>query len=144
MVWPMDDKADPLNGWPIWEVRHTQSPVMGDLYGKLFIYLRVRFKVFLKRLATTRIDFEMRNVDARDLRQYLESDKYARIEVCTSTGDGVHDFEAKIVLRLPISPTPATLESAKHLLCCLHYFSHRGEIHTPRLLPYSLTQSWKL
>jgi hypothetical protein len=32
--WPMDDKTDPLNGWPILEVGKTARE---DLYGKLYV-----------------------------------------------------------------------------------------------------------
>lgn len=34
----MDDKADPLDGWPIREVARVQTMVKEDLYGKLYVY----------------------------------------------------------------------------------------------------------
>ncbi|KAJ0423532.1 hypothetical protein BJY00DRAFT_321672 [Aspergillus carlsbadensis] len=54
-VWPMDDKADPLDGWPIREVARVQTMAKEDLYGKLYIYLRKVFQKFLDRLARTEV-----------------------------------------------------------------------------------------
>jgi len=79
----MSDKSDPLDGWPMWEVRHMPFHAKEDCYGKLFANLWKELKLFLERLAVVNINFEMHCVDVKELPQYLERDKYARIEVCT-------------------------------------------------------------
>jgi hypothetical protein len=79
----MDDKADPLTGWPIWEVSRTPFIASSDAYGKLFIYLKEAMQKFLRQLATGNANFELYNVDARELPQHLSSGTYDRIEVGT-------------------------------------------------------------
>ncbi|KAI0381513.1 hypothetical protein F5Y04DRAFT_288406 [Hypomontagnella monticulosa] len=78
--WPLDDKADPLNGWPIGEVRATPSKAAEDLYGKLFSYLRNLLIAFIERLATGKVHFQLLNVDATELEQHVEKGTYDRIE----------------------------------------------------------------
>jgi hypothetical protein len=82
-IWPMCDQADPLTGWPIWEVHNTSSPATQDAYGKLFAYLKVVMRNFVDRLGTGRIVFELYSVDVEKLPQHLAGDRYARIEVTT-------------------------------------------------------------
>lgn len=77
----MDDKADPLDGWPIREVARVQTMAKEDLYGKLYIYLQGVFQKFLDRLARVEIDFELLNMDAIQLPGNLQKNKYARVEV---------------------------------------------------------------
>ena len=77
----MDDKADPLDGWPLLDVLRIQAGAKEDLYGKLYLYLQRRFKQFLDRLATAKVDFELLHMDAIKLPETLEKGKYARIEV---------------------------------------------------------------
>ena len=79
----MCDKSDPLDGWPMWEIRHRPSAAKEDCYGKLFAYLQKTLKSFLERIAVVNINFEMHCIDVKELPQYLERDNYARIEVCT-------------------------------------------------------------
>ncbi|KAI1655761.1 hypothetical protein F4813DRAFT_153019 [Daldinia decipiens] len=80
--WPLDDKADPLCGWPLGEVRATPSRIPEDIYGKLFSYLRGVFSAFLRRIATGKIHFELFNLNATELTQCLMLDEglYDRIE----------------------------------------------------------------
>lgn len=80
----MDDKADPLAGWSPLEVHHTVPTASHDAYGKLFIYLREVMRKFLRRLATGKSNFELYNVDVRELPQHLIKERYDKIEVCTS------------------------------------------------------------
>jgi hypothetical protein len=49
----MADKADPLDGWPIWDVLHRAGPAKEDRYGKLDVYIRDVLKLFLDRLCET-------------------------------------------------------------------------------------------
>ena len=77
----MDDKADPLNGWPIREVAQVRTMAKEDLYGKLYIYLQHVFQKFLDHLAKIEIYFDLLNMDAIQLPEILQENKYARIEV---------------------------------------------------------------
>lgn len=80
----MDDKSDPSDGWPILDIQQTSSPAPNDWYGKLFVYLHNLLEQFLDRLQKIQISFDLYNVDVNELPQYLEFDRYSRIEVCFS------------------------------------------------------------
>jgi hypothetical protein len=79
--WPIDDKADPLTGWPIWAVHNTPAIASQDAYGKLFIYLSRVMLEFLKRVNTGRVDFEIYRLDVKKLPRHLATNTYNRIEV---------------------------------------------------------------
>ncbi|KAI0131304.1 hypothetical protein F4814DRAFT_164862 [Daldinia grandis] len=80
--WPLDDKADPLGGWPLGEVRATPSCIPEDIYGKLFSYLRGVLSDFLRRVAAGNVHFKLLNLDAAQLIPFkvLEGRSYDRIE----------------------------------------------------------------
>lgn len=79
--WPINDKSDPSNGWPIVDVQQTPSPAPRDWYGKPFFYLHEMLERFLDKLKTTRASFVLYNIDVKELPQYLELGKFSRIEV---------------------------------------------------------------
>lgn len=54
----MDDKSDPMNGWPTLEVLALHSPAKEDRYVKLFAYLHRTFSIFLQRLLSHDVHFE--------------------------------------------------------------------------------------
>jgi hypothetical protein len=83
-TWLMDDKADPLSGWPIWEVSHRPWPAKYDCYGKLHAYLREVIGKFVGSLTTANVSFEMYCLDAKELKEHLDCDRYTRIEVSSS------------------------------------------------------------
>jgi hypothetical protein len=80
----MNDKADPLDGWPIRDVSKMPSRATLDMYGKLFVYLRTEFSKFLDRLTTVKIDFQLYCLDVKELPPHLEQKTYNRIEVYAS------------------------------------------------------------
>lgn len=84
-TWPMDDKGNPLTGWPLWEVHRWKSPVVEDCYGKLFAYLHSKFQSLCHCLHSLSIGFEMYCVDATELPTYLAKDSFTRIEVLIYT-----------------------------------------------------------
>lgn len=84
-AWPLDDKADPLTGWPIWEVRNEKSFADSDMYGKLFLYLHKVIGAFVERLATLQVNFELFSMDVKALALQLPKDHFARIEVIIVT-----------------------------------------------------------
>jgi hypothetical protein len=77
----MDDKSDPMNGWPILEVLGLHSPAKEDRYGKLFTYLHRTFSTFLQRLLTKDVHFELLCTNATELPRSLPGVSYDRVEV---------------------------------------------------------------
>ncbi|KAK4206240.1 hypothetical protein QBC37DRAFT_460375 [Rhypophila decipiens] len=85
-TWLMNDKADPLDGWPVWEVLRHPSPAKEDRYGKL------------------------------ELKNHLAPDKFMRIEASNISDVahlGVGDTLSCLspLLQLPQSNPHATLIS---------------------------------
>jgi hypothetical protein len=74
-TWLMDDKADPLSGWPIWEVYYRPWPAKYDCYGKLNAYLREVIGKFVGSLTTVHVSFEMYCLDAKELKEHLDCDR---------------------------------------------------------------------
>ncbi|KAK4113195.1 hypothetical protein N656DRAFT_824922 [Canariomyces notabilis] len=105
-VWLMDDKADPLQGWPIWEVYHRPWPAKQDWYGKLHAYLRGGFGKFVKSLTTIHVSFEMHCVDARELKEHLHCDRYTRIEVSNITDDSHLGLRNTLTSLMPLLQPP--------------------------------------
>lgn len=125
----MDDKSDPLDGWPIWEVLRQPWIAKEDCYGKLYAYIHSIFQRFLDRLASANVSFEMHCVDAKELKNHLPRDKYTRIEV-----------------RLPIPPTTTSKQSRKLTSSDLQYLGplpRRNPLDPPQPLapaPAAATQ----
>ncbi|KAH8593889.1 hypothetical protein B0O99DRAFT_546517 [Bisporella sp. PMI_857] len=112
--WPMDDKADPSDGWPILDVQQTPSLAQRDWYGKLFIYLHSVVESFLDRLENVQISFDLYNVDVKELPRYLEGNKYTRLEVaniCDAGYDGIRNTLSLLspLLQSPLQNPHATL-----------------------------------
>ncbi|PGH26457.1 hypothetical protein AJ80_01770 [Polytolypa hystricis UAMH7299] len=100
--WSLDDKADPLAGWPIWQVHCTSVLAREDLYGKLFVYLCEVLERFQQRLVTTRVDFEIYNVDVKELPKLLERGKYSRIEVANICDAGYVGIRGTLATLCPL------------------------------------------
>ena len=83
-AWPMQDNADPLNGWPLKEVAEFSSgPATADIYGKLFYYIRGVLRAFLLRLSCLKVQFQLHQMNALQLPRYLKPASFTRIEVRT-------------------------------------------------------------
>lgn len=82
--WPMDDKADPMNGWAIAAVDGVSWPASRDVYGKLYKHLEATLTRFVTALRNIRVSFDLLNVDVRDLPRHLDG-AYSRIEVGLGT-----------------------------------------------------------
>ncbi|KAK4148361.1 hypothetical protein C8A00DRAFT_39095, partial [Chaetomidium leptoderma] len=105
-TWLMDDKANPLDGWPIWEVLHQSWGAKEDWYGKLYAYLHHVLGRFLERLATSSVSFEMHCLDARELKNHLGRDQYTRIEA-SNISDLCHlGIQETLTSRLPLLQRP--------------------------------------
>ncbi|KAJ5356800.1 hypothetical protein N7517_011409 [Penicillium concentricum] len=105
-TWPMDDKADPLTGWSIQEVYGTKTSAAADVYGKLFVHLRKVMKKFLDRLSIMSVDFEMVNMDAKELLLHLAEDHYTRIEVSNISDAGYLGIRATLATLTPLLQPP--------------------------------------
>jgi hypothetical protein len=81
----MDDKSDPMNGWPILEVLGSDSFAREDRYGKLFAFLHIKFSLFLQRLSSQDVHFEFHCTNATELSKLLSRNSYDRIEVSIPT-----------------------------------------------------------
>lgn len=78
----MSDAAEPLSGWPPEDVLALQAgPAGDDMYGKLYVYVCERLKVFRQRLQSQRFDLIFFNIDAAKLSQRREGKRFDRIEV---------------------------------------------------------------
>lgn len=77
----MDDKSDPMNGWPILEVLSLHSPAKEDQYGKLFTYLHSTFSIFLRRILSHDVHFQSLCMNATELPRFLPRSSYDRVEV---------------------------------------------------------------
>jgi hypothetical protein len=78
----MLDDANPLEGWCLSEILKTDAgPATNDVFGKLFCYLQSVFRAFYRRIASSNVEFQLFNVDAKELPSYLKAQHFARIEV---------------------------------------------------------------
>jgi len=102
----MDDKADPLDGWPILEVKQMPSPADQDVYGKLFIYLHDILLQFLDRFQKVRINFDLHSVDVNELPEHLQPNTYSRIEVSNICDNGYVGIRKTLSLLSPFLQTP--------------------------------------
>ena len=81
----MKDDSDPLNGWHLPDVLDVESgQAKNDVYGKLYHYPRTLFSSFYRRITMHSCHFQLLNLNAKDLPEHLEKDRFARIEVFTS------------------------------------------------------------
>ncbi|KAF2644956.1 hypothetical protein P280DRAFT_504434 [Massarina eburnea CBS 473.64] len=104
--WPMDDKADPLDGWSIGGVNKMSTSATLDMYGKLFSYLRDEFSKFLDRLSKVKIDFQLYHLDVKDLPPHLDKEAYNRIEVSNITDRAYVGTATTLKLLFPLLQTP--------------------------------------
>lgn len=80
--WPLQDCADPTDGWSIIEVQKVSTgAATNDMYGKLYLYLKGLFIQFHGRLSTLDVSFQLHNVGAENLKETLGPKSFDRIEV---------------------------------------------------------------
>ncbi|KAK4099828.1 hypothetical protein N658DRAFT_539478 [Parathielavia hyrcaniae] len=85
LLLPFRHPRRPLEWLAIWEIYYRPWPAKQDCYGKLHAYLREVFGKFVQSLKTVNVSFEMHCLDARDLKEHLDCDRYTRIEVSNVT-----------------------------------------------------------
>jgi hypothetical protein len=79
----MSDLADPIDGWPLSEVRSTSTgPASDDLYGKLYYHIRNVMASFRSRLQGHECQLQLYDVNAAELPKYIRDLRFDRIEVC--------------------------------------------------------------
>lgn len=78
----MKDSAEPFDSWNLSEILNVDSGLaINDVDGKLFNHLQTLFFTFIHRLSTNTWEFQLLNVNAADLPNYLADEAFARIEV---------------------------------------------------------------
>lgn len=81
-TWPLKDDADPVCGWRKTEILETSSgAATNDTYGKLYILLRGLLTRFHRRMESLDVTFQLLNVDAENLYDYVGQTSFDRIEV---------------------------------------------------------------
>lgn len=78
----MFDCADPIYGWDAKEVEDTPSgPADGDIYGRLYYYLRGEVGSFIRRISGGQVSFTLFQMDVTELPKLLNKSSFSRIEV---------------------------------------------------------------
>ena len=77
----MNQLADPLDGWSIFEVKETPWIPGRDIYGKLYCYLQKFVQKFLARLGGLCVEFSFRACGVKELQQFCNKDTFDRIHV---------------------------------------------------------------
>lgn len=128
--WPMDDKADPLTGWSVWDVHRVSSVASQDAYGKLFKHLWGVMLSFLKHINIGKADFEMYCLDIKGLSAHLPSNAYNRIEVRHALTVALISGDWCSSRRQPMYLTQGIWASEQPFKPWLLYFNRVTTIHT--------------
>ncbi|ROT36821.1 hypothetical protein SODALDRAFT_298432 [Sodiomyces alkalinus F11] len=108
-AWPLFDNADPLNGWLLKDIYATSSgAATADVYGKMFYHVRGMLESFLRRLSGLTAKFQLLQVNALELPEYLELDKsFSRIEVANIADCGYVGPHRTVALMARLLQEPA-------------------------------------
>ncbi|KAF7552086.1 hypothetical protein G7046_g7521 [Stylonectria norvegica] len=102
-TWPMQDSADPLDGWNRVDILATPSgPAKADVTGKLYYYLRGILASFRNRSQELDVTFRLFNLDAQALPLHLEEEKetFARIDTSNISDGGYLGVARTLALSL--------------------------------------------
>jgi hypothetical protein len=81
----MEELADPFDGWDFPTVMSgAQHMPESDMYGRLFCHLHELFSEFVEKTRDHAVTFEMHHVAPENIRNLLDEDKFARIDVSLS------------------------------------------------------------
>lgn len=80
-VWPMLDDACPLQGWDYNEYMQFAPKARNDVMGSFFFFLRHTFLRFCRRIRNVNVQFQLFNVDARELHCHVSKYRFDCIEV---------------------------------------------------------------
>ncbi|KAF4958968.1 hypothetical protein FGADI_2047 [Fusarium gaditjirri] len=106
-TWPMQDSADPVEGWLLGEVEKTPIGLaISDVYGKLFYYIRSMIKKLLDRVCKSTVAFQLLQVDAAMLDEHLEG-SFDRIEVSNISDGGYLGIRLTVALMAPLLREPS-------------------------------------
>ena len=82
----MMDNANPLDSWSMPEILKTDAgPATNDMFGKLFCHIQSVLRSFYRRIVNSDLEFQLFNLDARELQGYTKEQEFARIEVAVSS-----------------------------------------------------------
>ncbi|KAK8038412.1 hypothetical protein PG994_015179, partial [Apiospora phragmitis] len=87
-TWPMKDSADPLEGWPVADVRRSSGAAENDIYVKLYYYVLDLLTSVHRLLGKLKISFELFNTDAQELTKYCKDVQFDRIETANIADGG--------------------------------------------------------
>ncbi|KAF5723855.1 hypothetical protein FMUND_1463 [Fusarium mundagurra] len=106
-TWPMQDSADPVEGWSLGEVEKTRIGLAAsDVYGKLFYYIRSMIEMFLDRVCKSTVGFQLLQVDAVELGDELEG-PFDRIEVSNISDGGYLGIRSTVAMMAPLLRKPS-------------------------------------
>ncbi|KAI0812059.1 hypothetical protein GGR55DRAFT_677657 [Xylaria sp. FL0064] len=83
----MSSFSDPLEGWPLAEVRKNELAPKNDIYGKLFYFVRDLVEKFIVRLKSIKIDIEIHVCHAEELKTKLNGRQFDRIHASNLADD---------------------------------------------------------
>ncbi|KAI0172646.1 hypothetical protein GGR52DRAFT_545542 [Hypoxylon sp. FL1284] len=110
--WPINDKIDPLRGWPPNEVRITRYRAVEDVYGRFLLYIRGVLLTFIRKIATGKVQFQLFNTDATELAQHLEEGTYDRIETSNIPDNFYLGTHKALQSLLPLLKSPSQNQHA--------------------------------
>jgi hypothetical protein len=79
----LKDSSTLREGWLYSDYMKDAPAAKADEHGAIFFHVRALLLQFCGRLRASNISFQMFNVDARQLDDYVEDMKFDRIEVST-------------------------------------------------------------
>ncbi|KAL7918083.1 hypothetical protein ACQKWADRAFT_324100 [Trichoderma austrokoningii] len=107
--WQLQDSLDPLDGWDIFDIlNETPRAAASDVYGKLYFYLQHILKEFIEKSISLNISFQLLNVDAEELSEHLEREKFSRIEVSNICDAGYLGYEKTLFFLGPLLQKQST------------------------------------
>jgi hypothetical protein len=77
----LKDSSTPREGWLYSDYMNNAPAAKADEFGAIFFQIRELLLKFCKRIRTSKISFQLFNVDARELGDYVSDMKFDRIEV---------------------------------------------------------------
>ncbi|KAF2797239.1 hypothetical protein K505DRAFT_358599 [Melanomma pulvis-pyrius CBS 109.77] len=85
LSWPMNDDADPMDGWFYKEIIKHLPAAKNDMLGGLFFFLRNLLLGFCNRVQSCKVAFRLFAIDGRKLPSYFKTEQgpilFDRIEV---------------------------------------------------------------
>ncbi|CAH0056152.1 unnamed protein product [Clonostachys solani] len=106
--WPMPYVADPLHGWDMHEISaKSSSPATSDRYGILQAHVQTLLQLFHSRLRTHSCSFQLFNLNATELPDYLKEASFSRIEMANISDVGYLGCAMSLFTLSPLLQRPS-------------------------------------